>query len=133
MTDIVFSAPDYATLLADAKTLGFTQTDDQGNVTIVTNGTFASGGGWFLNVVGTIYAPVTPPANPTDPWPAPVARAGYWGRLRLNGTPDAMPTFSSAITQYIYKSGDVNTPGEWVDAATGAAAPDYVPTVGVIA
>jgi hypothetical protein len=37
-----------------------------------------------------------------------------------------MPTFSSAITQYVYQ-------GEWVNAATGEPAPDYVANVGVIA
>lgn len=133
MREIIFSAADYDALLTEAKRLGFTTEDADGNVSIVTNGTFASGGGWFLNVVGTIYEPVTPPANPDDPWPAPVPRDGYWGRLRLNGTPDEMPGFSDAITQYVYAAGDMDTPGGWVNAATGAPAPDWVADIGVIA
>jgi len=123
--DIVFNSGDYATLLNEAETLGFVTTDAEGNKSIIVNGTFESGGGWFLNVVGKIYEPITPPVDPDNP-PVPVPRAGYWGRLRLNGTPQDMPTFSSAITQYVYQDG-------WVDAETGDPAPDYVANVGVIA
>jgi hypothetical protein len=130
--DIVFNSGDYATLLNEADTLGFVSTDAEGDKSIIVNGTFESGGGWFLNVVGTIYEPIPTPVDPDNP-PTPVARSGYWGRLRLNGTPDDMPTFSSAITQYVYQQGDVDTQGEWVDAATGNPAPDYVSTIGVIA
>jgi len=118
MTEIIFNSGDYATLLSEAEKLGFTQTDEEGNVTIVTNGTFASGGGWFLNIVGTIY-------DDQDP---PVVRAGYWGRLRLNGTPDNMPTFSPAITQYVYSE----ALGGWTSDGT-TLAPDWVATIGVIA
>jgi hypothetical protein len=132
MTDIVFNSGDYATLLDEATTLGFVTTDAEGNEVIQTSGTFESGGGWFLNVVGTIYEPIIPPVDPDNP-PVPVPRAGYWGRLRLNGTPDDMPTFSSAITQYVYETGDMKTQGKWVNAATSEAAPDYVSTIGVIA
>lgn len=128
--DIVFNSGDYATLLSEAETLGFVTESPDGEKTITVNGTFESGGGWFLNVVGTIYEPI--PIDPDNP-PVPVPRAGYFGRLRLNGTPDNMPTFSSAITQYVYQAGDMDNPGEWVDAATGEAAPDYVSTIGVIA
>lgn len=130
--DIVFNSNDYATLLSEAETLGFVSTDADGNKSIITNGTFESGGGWFLNITGTIYEPISGPIDPDNP-PTPVARQGYWGRLRLNGTPDNMPTFSSAITQYVYQAGDMDNPGEWVNAATGAPAPDYVSTIGVIA
>lgn len=126
--DIVFNSGDYATLLSEAETLGFVTENPDGEKTITVNGTFESGGGWFLNVVGTIYEPIQTPVDPDNP-PTPVARSGYWGRLRLNGTPDNMPTFSSAIVQYVY-SVDAD---EWVDAATGDAAPDYVANVGVIA
>ena len=132
MTDIVFNSGDYATLLSEAETLGFVTTDTEGNNSIIVNGTFESGGGWFLNVVGTIYEPIPTPVDPDNP-PTPVARSGFWGRLRLNGTPDDMPTFSSAITQYVYQQVDIDTQGEWVDAATGSPAPDYVSTIGVIA
>ena len=128
--DIVFNSGDYATLLSEAETLGFVTESPDGEKTITVNGTFESGGGWFLNITGTIYEPI--PIDPDNP-PTPVARQGFWGRLRLNGTPDNMPTFSSAITQYVYEAGDMDNPGEWVDAATGADAPEYVANVGVIA
>jgi hypothetical protein len=130
--DIVFNSGDYATLLTEAETLGFVTTDTEGNNSIIVNGTFESGGGWFLNVVGTIYEPIPTPVDPDNP-PTPVARSGFWGRLRLNGMPDDMPTFSSAITQYVYETGDMETQGKWVNAATSEAAPDYVSTIGVIA
>jgi len=132
MTELVFNSGDYATLLSEAETLGFVSTDAEGNKSIITNGNFESGGSWFLNIVGVIYEPVVGPIDPENP-PSPVARPGYWGRLRLNGTPAEMPSFSSAITQYAYVAGDMETPGKWVDIATGADAPDFVPTVGVIA
>ena len=96
-------------------------------------GHISTGGSYFLNVVGTIYEPVVPPVNPDDPWPAPVPREGFWGRLRLNGTPETMPGFDPAITQYVYQQGDMDTPGGWVNAADGTPAPEWVATVGVIA
>lgn len=130
--DIVFNSGDYSTLLSEAETLGFVTESPDGEKSITVNGTFESGGGWFLNITGTIYEPIPGPIDPDNP-PTPVARSGYWGRLRLNGTPDSMPTFSSAITQYVYQAGDMDNPGEWVDAATGDPAPDYVANVGVIA
>lgn len=126
--EIVFNSGDYQTLLDEAETLGFV--DAEGN--IITNGTFASGGGFFLNIVGTIYEPIVGPIDPENP-PVPVPRAGYWGRLRANGSSSDLPTFSSAITQYAYVAGDMETPGHWVDMATGADAPDYVESIGVIA
>jgi len=131
--EIVFNSHDYATLLADAARLGFTTNDAEGNPQIIVNGPITSGGSYFLNVVGTIYEPVVPPVNPDDPWPAPVPREGFWGRLRLNGTPETMPGFDPAITQYVYQQGDMDTPGGWVNAADGTPAPEWVATVGVIA
>ena len=131
--EIVFNSHDYATLLADAERLGFTYDDAEGNPQIIVNGPISTGGSYFLNVVGTIYEPVVPPTNPDDPWPAPVPREGFYGRLRLNGTPETMPGFDPAITQYVYQQGDMDTPGGWVNAADGTPAPEWVPTVGVIA
>jgi len=131
--EIVFNSHDYATLLADAARLGFTTNDAEGNPQIIVNGPITSGGSYFLNVVGVIYEPVVPPVNPDDPWPAPVPREGFWGRLRLNGTPETMPGFDPAITQYVYQQGDMDTPGGWVNAADGTPAPEWVATVGVIA
>lgn len=126
--DIIFNSHDYETLLADAERLGFTQTDAEGNVTIITNGSLASGGGWFLNVVGTVYEPVVPPTNPDDPWPAPVPREGFWGRLRLNGETGGVPPFDPAITQYVYNA-DL---GGWTDDGV-TVAPEWVGQIGMIA
>ena len=131
--EIVLNSHDYATLLADAERLGFTYDDAEGNPQIIVNGPISTGGSYFLNVVGVIYEPVVPPTNPDDPWPAPVPREGFYGRLRLNGTPETMPGFDPAITQYVYQQGDMDTPGGWVNAADGTPAPEWVPTVGVIA
>ena len=135
MSEIIFNSGDYATLLEEAKTLGFVDAEDN----IITNGTFQSGGGWFLNLTGMVYEPVVPPTNPDDPWPAPVPRAGYWGRLRLNGTPDAMPTFSSAIVQYVWDQniGPVDPvtgmhSGGWTDDGV-TVAPEWVGQIGMIA
>lgn len=133
MTDIVFNSGTYENLLADAERLGFTTNDAEGNPQIIVNGPISTGGSYFLNVVGTIYEPVVPPTNPDDPWPAPVPREGFYGRLRLNGTPETMPGFDPAITQYVYQQGDMTTPGGWVNAADGTPAPEWVATVGVIA
>lgn len=132
MIEIVFNSGDYATLLADAETLGFTYDDAEGNPQIIVNGPMASGGDYFLNIVGTIYEPIVGPIDPDNP-PVPVPRAGYWGRLRANGSSSDLPVFSPAITQYVYQPGDMDQPGKWVDAATGADAPDWVVNVGVIA
>lgn len=132
MQEIIFNSHDYATLLSEAETLGFVSTDAEGNKSIITNGTFESGGGWFLNITGDVYEPIVGPIDPDNP-PTPVKREGYCGRLRLNGTPDDMPTFSSAITQYVYAAGDMETPGKWVDLATGEEAPVWVTTIGMIA
>ncbi len=131
--EIVFNSHTYEALLADAERLGFTYDDAEGNPQIIVNGPISTGGSYFLNVVGTIYEPVVPPVNPDDPWPAPVPREGFWGRLRLNGTPETMPGFDPAITQYVYQQGDMDTPGGWVNAADGTPAPEWVATVGVIA
>ena len=133
MQEIVFNSHDYATLLADAERLGFTYDDAEGDPHIITNGSLASGGGWFLNIVGTIYEPVVPPSHPDDPWPAPVPREGYWGRLRLNGDTSGVPSFDPSITQYVYQPGDMTTPGGWVNAADGTPAPEWVATTGMIA
>jgi hypothetical protein len=124
MTEIVFNAPDADFLASEAARLGFANEDG----TIITNGTFASGGGFFLNIVGTIYEPIEGPVDSDNP-PQPVARPGYWGRLRMNGTPETMPTFSSAIIQYAYSE---QAEG-WVNVADGTPAPEFIQTVGVIA
>lgn len=128
MIELVFNSPDMATLQADAVALGFVDAD--GN--ILTNGSTPDGGGWFLNVVGTVYEPIVGPIDIDNP-PTPVARPGIWGRLRLNGGSENLPPFSDSITKYGYVAGDMDTPGKWVNIATGADAPVWVADIGVIA
>ena len=123
MFEIIFKAPDKAFFDAEAARLGFVDAD--GNV--ITAGTFASGGGWGMAIAGTIYEPVTPPENPDDPWPAPVPREGYWGRLRINGTPETMPPFSPEIVQYVWSE----SLGGWTDDGV-TLAPEWVGNVAII-
>lgn len=132
MREFVFNSGDYQTLLDDAIRLGFTYEDAEGNPQIIVNGPMASGGDYFLNIVGTIYEPIVGPIDPDNP-PTPVSRPGYWGRLRANGPVEDVPAFEPNIIQYTYVAGDMDTPGEWVNTADGSSAPDFVPTVGVIA
>lgn len=124
MKEIIFSAPNVEILKSEATRLGFA--DSEGN--IITNGSFESGGSWFLNIVGTIYEPVAAPENPDDPWTEPVAREGYWGRLRINGEPESFPTFNSSIVQYVYD----NDLDGWTSDGINIAE-DFVSTIGVIA
>lgn len=114
MIEIVFSAPDYDTFLAEAKRLGFTYSDDDGDHVIM-SGSIASGGSWLLNIVGDVYVYGTEP-DTADKMP------GYWGRLIINGQPESMVTFGPSITQYIwdakkeYWTSDGRTPAPiWVD------------------
>lgn len=123
MFEIIFKAPDADFLASEAARLGFADVD--GN--IITTGTFETGGGWFLNVVGTVYEPIEGPIDPEDP-PVPVARSGYWGRLRINGTPDQMPEFGPEIIQYVWNE----ILGGWT-ADGETLAPDWVGYIGMIA
>lgn len=124
MQEIIFNSGDEDFLKSEAARLGFM--DDAGNIII--NGTFESGGGWFLAIVGKVYEPMTPPADPEGPWPEPVARPGYWGRLRINGTPDQMPEFGPELTQYVWNT-DL---GGWTNDGE-TLAPEWVSTIGMIA
>lgn len=112
MTEVVFTADSYESLLADAKRLGFTYADEQGVDHIVVNGPMASGGSYFLNYVGPIEE-----------------ASGVWGRLRANGSPSDLPSFSPSITQFAY----VPEAEGWLNVATGSPAPDFVQTIGLIA
>jgi hypothetical protein len=124
MREILLKAPDADYLASEAARLGFM--DNEGN--IITNGAISSGGGWFFNTVGIIYEPITLPVNPNDPWPALVARDGYWGRLRINGEPREMPVFSNAIIQYVWSD---SLQGWTTDGRT--LAPEWAANVGLIA
>jgi hypothetical protein len=125
--DIIFNSHTYEALLADAERLGFTQTDAEGNVTIITNGSLGGTGGWFLNLVGDVYEPIVGPIDPENP-PTPVKREGYFGRLRLNGDTSGVPPFDPSITQYVYNA----ELGGWTDDGV-TVAPDWVGTIGMIA
>lgn len=106
MVDIVFNCIDKDTLLAEAKRIGFC--DEEGNILIA--GTFSSGGGWMLNIVGK------------------TTQNGYWGRLRVNGSLDNLPSFNSNIVQYVwneYLNG-------WTEDGVNLA-PDWVDSIGAMA
>ena len=134
MKEIVFSAPDEDFFLSEAARLGFMSPDGK----VIITGTFASGGGWFLAIQGTVYEPQPPTPIGEDP-PPPVPRPGYFGRLRINGEPEGFPQFAPEIVQYIW-SPDVGP----VDPDTGlhsggwtsdgvTLAPDWISTIGMIA
>jgi hypothetical protein len=135
--EMVFQSPDFATLEADALRLGFTDEDGK----ILTNGATADGGGWFLNLVGTVYQPtgnmVKDALGNMVPEMAPID--GYWGRLRVNGGAENLPPFDPSIIKYHWSPdvGPVNPEtekpsGGWTsDGVT--LAPDFVANVGVIA
>lgn len=112
MSDIVFNADSYETLLNEAKDLGFTFKDNNGNDQILVNGPMLSGGSYFLNYVG-----------PVD------GLSGVWGRLRANGELSDLPAFSSKITQYIFSEQLF----KWINIQTGNDAPNSVENIGVIA
>ncbi len=132
--DIVFNAPDYATLLADAQRLGFARTGRDGTAQIATTGPVTGGGSYFLNYVGEVQQPTG--ATTTDargnivPVMAPLP--GVWGRLRVNGDTAHVPTFSATITQYHYVAGTRDAPGVGWTADGVTPAPDYVGTIGII-
>lgn len=99
------------TLTDDAVRLGFA--DAQGSIRLY--GRTTDGGGYFLNIVGSVYV-------------SGVAQSGVWGRLRVNGDGSHIPTFSPSITQYTYS----DALGGWTsDGST--LAPSWVANVGVIA
>jgi hypothetical protein len=127
MNEIIFNSGNYFTLLNEAETLGFVIEDADGNKSIVTNGTFEGGGGWFLNIVGDVYEPIVGPTDPENPQ-TPAKREGYWGRLRINGLPETMPLFSSAIIQYLWSQ---KLTAWTFDGVTPA--PDWVNNIGLIA
>lgn len=112
MRDIIFCASDYAAIKDEAERLGFL--DGDGNV--VVNGVFSDGGGWYVNLVGTIYDSGSKP------------RPGYWGRLHFNGDPKEPITFSDKIDQYLF---DDILNGWSKDGAT--LAPTWIADIGVIA
>lgn len=110
--EIVFKTDDYAALESEATRLGFV-----GENGVIIFGSFETGGGWFLNIVGDVYIGDTP-----------VKQNGFWGRLRINGVPTNMPTFSSAVTQYTWS----DTIGWWTNDGK-TRAPDWIDTIGLIA
>lgn len=129
MVELIFQSSDLATLANAAAAMGYY---DSKNKTITAAGSIATGGAYFLNIVGTVYQPTG--ATTTDAFgntvPVMAALPGIWGRLRHNGDPAAMPQLpaNSGITLYRYSP----TLGGWTADGT-TLAPDYVATIGVIA
>jgi hypothetical protein len=129
MIETVFNAPDLATLVNAAVAMGYY---DPVAHKITASGSIATGGAYFLNMVGVAYYATG--ATTTDIYgnPAPVMAAlpGIWGRLRHNGDPAKMPTLpnGSGVTLYRYS----DTLGGWSsDGVT--LAPPYISGIGVIA
>lgn len=122
MTDIVFCAPDQATLVKAARQVGWL--DDAGQ--IITTAPIASGGSWFYNYVGAVEQ--SPAVMDDETIVAPAVMApGLWGRLRVNGDASGLPQIIAACRALgvaIYERGE---DGAWIDA------PDFVDRVGVIA
>lgn len=86
MSDFVLSTPDQDTFYAVLQTLGYW---DPVEDVPVNQGFLADGSGqYFLNEVGTVYAPTGNTIKDAfgDDVPEMVAEPGYWARLRLNGT-----------------------------------------------
>ncbi len=127
MMEIVFSAADAATLLAEAVRLGYTAKDFLGNDHILTTGPVTGGGTYFLNVVGVVWQPTGGTISGRfGTVPEMAALPGVWGRLRVNGDPSHLPQFSAAIMQYY-----LTPEGFWsVDGVTPA--PDYIANIGLI-
>lgn len=114
MTEIVFTAPDIATLVTAATNMGFY---DPASKTITAAGSIATGGGYFLNL-GETRRGITVPGVP-----------GIWGRLRHNGDPALLPNLPAGTGITVYH--DIPGLGWSADGVTPA--PAYVATVGVIA
>lgn len=114
MIELVFNAPDLPTLANAAIAMGYY---DPVAKKITATGSIATGGAYFLNMVGTVFD-----TNGT-------ALPGIWGRLRHNGDPAKLPSLptSSGITLYHFDpiigwTSDGVTPG-----------PSYIKDIGVIA
>jgi hypothetical protein len=132
MKEFVFNSGSYEALLVEADRLGFTMIGPNDEKRIIVNGPLASGGSYFLNIVGTLYEPYTGPHDLENPVP-PVMRPGYWGRLRANGDVADLPNFSDKIIQYVFVFDGSDLGGKWVNAADETPAPDFVADVGQIA
>jgi hypothetical protein len=129
MIEVIFQSPDLQTLVNAAVSMGYY---DPVAHTITATGNIATGGAYFLNMVGTVYQPTG--ATTTDALgnvvPVMAALPGIWGRLRHNGDPAQLPSLpaNSGVTLYRYSP----TLGGWTsDGVT--LAPDYVQNIGVIA
>ena len=123
MIEVILQAPDADFFASEVARLGLC--DDDGNLRAA--GSLRSGGGYFINVVGTIYEPIVGPFDMDNP-PQPVARPGYWSRVRLNGDERAMPDITSEITQYVCD----DALGGWT-ADGKTLAPEWVGNVALIA
>ena len=135
--EVIFNAPDKATLVAAATQMGYVALDAQGHPYITATGSIATGGAYLLNIGddhnGIVHYEPTG-ATTTDAFgntvPVMAALPGIWGRLRHNGDPAAMPVLpnGSGITLYRYS----NTLGGWTADGT-TLGPDYIKDIGVIA
>lgn len=138
MIEEIYNAPDYEVLRADAERLGFV--DKDGNILV--NGPTSDGGGYFLNMVGTVYTPTGELVEDEmgNMVPEMEAQPGVWGRLRVNGEGANLPEWSPDIIIYKWhpelgpevKDSITKHAGAWSkDGVT--VAPDWVGNIGVIA
>ena len=137
MTDFVIAAPDAATLLAAAQSMGFA--DAAGN--IVTQGRIPGDAdpyaSYFLNVVGPFAYPTGATVADANGNPLPVMATDprYWSRLRINGDNPftrGLITIPASLTVYAPVTLPDGTPA-WVSTADGSVGPSWIGTVGVIA
>jgi hypothetical protein len=93
--ELLANAPSIEAFAAAAQATGY-----------VVEGTIQTSGGWqgqvgswFLNYVGTVYAPTGKTILDAEGNPVPemAARPGVWARLRINGIPDA--NFANFLAQ----------------------------------
>lgn len=130
MQEIIFYVDDYETLIAEAKRLGFTQDDAEGNPQVVVSAALPDGGAYFFNYVGKVCEPAPPGGYSSDNSPPePTFIPGVWARLRVNGEVEAMPQFSDSITRYAYSP----KAERWVDVVTREFVPDWIGDIGMIA
>lgn len=131
MVDVIFNAPDLASLVVAAEAMGFYKTPEKGRspeAGIINNGAVPGGGNWTYNYVGVIQTPTdkteTVETMPGIKEEVPImeTQPGIWGRIRHNGDPQWLPKLpdKSPITLYYYVdeigwSADGKTPApEWV-------------------
>lgn len=136
MTEVIFSAPDLATIVKAATATGFY---DPVAKRINSTGVLPEDGGWFYNFVGTVQVPTgrTVTDRMGNPQPETAADPNQWGRLRVNGPITTLPQIiatcrANGVTIYELIQQEGKSPF-WSADGGATPAPDWVANVGVIA